>query len=105
VGAKKKFVVGVQLMPPAFVAPKLDEQSFELTIRQESSAFGLVQNLERELQENKQQFIAFIRRFAGEDGPELHWHLTADSPEVAEVVQEVAVFEKAAVNQPGSKEQ
>ena len=40
--------------------------------------------------------IGFVRRFSGDHGPELHWHLTADTEEVAQVIREIAVLEEVA---------
>lgn len=92
VGARTVFLLGLMVVPPAFARPKLNDSRFELAIKQESGAFGLVQSLENALREK--QFIGFVRKFPGEDGPVIHWHLTADTEEVAQVVQEVAVLDE-----------
>jgi hypothetical protein len=92
VGAKTHFTLKLQLVLPAFATPKLDDTEFELIIRQESPVFGMVQNLGDKLRDT--QFIGFLRKFPGDEGPVIHWHLTADTAEVAEVVHEAAVLEE-----------
>jgi hypothetical protein len=44
-------------------------------------------------------FIGFVRKFAGPQGAEIHWHLTSDTAEVAKVIQEIAVLEEVAGQQ------
>ena len=92
VGAKTTYVLKLQLVPPAFAKPKLDDTEFELSIKQDSPVFGMVQNLGDKLR--GMQFIGFMRKFPGEDGPVVRWHLTADTNEVAEVVHEAAVLDE-----------
>lgn len=92
VGARTVFLLGLLVVPPAFTKPKLEDSRFELAIKQDSAAFGLVQSLENALREK--QFIGFVKKFPGEDGAVIHWHLTADTEEVAQVVQEVAVLDE-----------
>jgi hypothetical protein len=92
VGAKSTYVLNLQVVPPTFAKPKLDDTQFEISIKQDSQVFGMVQSLEEQLR--GKQFIGFIRRFPGEEGPVLHWHLTADSESVAEVVHEAAVLDE-----------
>lgn len=92
VGAKASYVLNVAVMPPPFTKPKIDEPQFELDIKQDSAVFGMVQSLDEHLREK--QFIGFIRKFPGEDGPVLHWHLTADTEDVAEVVHEASVLDE-----------
>ncbi len=92
VGAKTTYVLKLQMVPPAFAKPKLDDTQFELSIDQSSPVFGMVQNLGESMRE--MQFIGFVRKFPGEDGAVIHWHLTANTEEVAQVVHEAAVLDE-----------
>lgn len=92
VGAKTSFVLKLQLIPPPFFEPKLDDSEFEVVIKKHMSSFGIVQNLGDKLRE--MMFIGFMRKFPGEEGPVVHWHLTEDSEAVAEVVKEAAILDE-----------
>lgn len=98
VGAKTSYILGVQVGTPTLMPTKVLDQSYDLVIDKHESAFGLVQSLEQQLR--GMTFIGFIKRFAGDDGPELHWHLTADTEEVAQVIGEIAVLEEVAGQAP-----
>ncbi len=95
VGARASYSLSLSLVGAPFTRPKLDATQFDLVIRQDSPAFGLAQYLEGAVRDKRtMQFIGFIRKFPAEEGPVLHWHLTADTEEVAQVVQEVAVLDE-----------
>ena len=94
VGAKTTFVLAMQVGQPPLMPAKMEEHSIELSITPDMGAFGIVQSLEAKLRGHT--FVGFVKRFEGDDGPVLHWHLTADDPEVAQVVQEVKVLEELA---------
>jgi hypothetical protein len=94
VGAKITYHLMLQVGEPTLLPAKLRDRSLELVIHQGSQAFGIVSSLESSLR-NK-TFIVFARRFVGERGPELHWVLTADTPEVAAVIGTASLGETAA---------
>jgi len=93
-GARKSYTVVLQVGKPALLPLIFNTNTVELVVTQETGAYGVVQNLESTL--GGKVFIGFVRRFAGVDGPELHWHLAADHAEVAQIVQEIAVMEELA---------
>jgi hypothetical protein len=94
VGAKTTFVLALQVGQPPLMPSKMEERHVELSINPEMGSFGIVQNLEASLR--GKTFIGFVKRFRSDDGPVLHWHLTADNEDVAQVVHEVKVLEDLA---------
>jgi hypothetical protein len=78
--------------------PKIDDTSLELVVNNDSPAFALVRSLDSQLR--GKIFIAFVSRFQGPEGAQLHWHLTADTADVARVVQELAVLDEVAGQGP-----
>jgi hypothetical protein len=91
VGAKVTYHLTLQVGQPPLLPSKLADRSVELVIHQSSPAFGLVSSLESTLR--GKTFIGFVRRFIGPHGPELHWVLTADTPEVAAMVSTATMGE------------
>jgi hypothetical protein len=92
VGAKTTYLLTLQVGMPTLMPAKLDNGTFELSINQSASSFGIVQQLDTGLR--GLTFIGFVRKFQGDDGPAIHWHLTTDSQEVAQVIQEIAVLDE-----------
>jgi len=92
VGAKTRYVLNLQVGFPSLLPTQVTDRSFELAINQSSRSFGLVRSLDAGMR--GKTFIGFIKRFAGARGPEIHWHLTSDSAEVAHVIQEIAVLDE-----------
>ena len=94
VGAKVTYYLNLQVGRPPLVDPKWDVSSIELAIHRSTGAFGIVHSLDNTMQ--GRTFIAFVRRFAssdpGEAGPQLHWHLTADTPDVAQAIAETSAL-------------
>ncbi len=72
----------------------LVEPTIELRLAEGSQAFELVSSVENTLR--GRVFVGFVRRFRGEDGPELHWHMTADSADVHQAVSVAATFDELA---------
>ena len=93
VGAKITYHLVLQVGEPPLVSSRLTDRTLELVIHQSSPAFGIVSSLEPSLR--GRTFIAFVRRFAGAHRPELHWMLTADTPEVAALVSASTIVEAA----------
>lgn len=94
VGAKVTYYLNLQVGYPTLLPSELTERNYEIAIRKTSPSFGIVSNLDTTLQ--GRTFIAFIRRFAGPHEAEIHWHLTADDPKVAQVIANTAVLDEAA---------
>ena len=59
--------------------PRPDDGILNLTISPEAPSFSLVQS--KDLDIIGTRFIAFVRQFEGPDGPVVHWHLAADTPD------------------------
>ncbi|HVK71151.1 MAG TPA: cobalamin ABC transporter substrate-binding protein [Polyangium sp.] len=76
----------LQVVPPAFGTPAIEQTAFELVIGPAAPSYGVAQAFDMRLR--GASFIGFLRRFAGEgDEPsKLHWHLSPDTAEVAAAV-------------------
>ncbi|AUX40124.1 cobalamin ABC transporter substrate-binding protein [Sorangium cellulosum] len=96
IGEQSSYHLGIQVGYPPLATPRVADRTFELHIRPTSRAFGIAKAIDARLR--GLIFIAFIRRFAGEAGePDIHWHLSPDTAEVAAAVKEaVALGELAA---------
>ncbi len=94
VGARTSYTLILQVGMPPLLPLKFQAQTVELLITPATGAFGIVESLEASLR--GRTFTGFVRRFAGVEAPELHWHLAADNAEVAQIVQEFAVMEELA---------
>lgn len=85
------FHLVIRATAPPLAAPRVADTSFELRIRPNSPAYGLAKSFDSRLR--GLAFIAFVRRYASADGePEVHFHLSGDSPEVAAAVKEAVVL-------------
>lgn len=85
------FHLVIQATAPPLATPRVADTSFELRIRPSSAAYGLAKSFDSRLR--GLAFIAFVRRYASADGePELHFHLSGDSPEVAAAVKEAVAL-------------
>ena len=62
----------------------------EIAVRPDSPAFGVVKWLDARL--IGRTFIGFFHRFAGNDEPEVRFHLSADDPEVLAAVREASAL-------------
>lgn len=91
IGDERTYHLGVRVAPTPLATPKIPDQAFELLIRPQSRAFGIARAFDARLQ--GVTFVGFIRRFAGQDGePEVHWHLSPDTPEVVAAVKDVVAL-------------
>jgi hypothetical protein len=91
IGEQSTYHLGIQVGYPPLTTPRAPDRAFELHIRPQSRAFGVAKAIDARLR--GLTFIAFIRRFAGEAGePEIHWHLSPDTAEVAAAVKEAVVL-------------
>jgi hypothetical protein len=90
-GEEQRYRLGVQVGQPTLAKARIDDRTFELVIRSDSRAFAVARAFDTRLR--GMTFVAFITRFAGPDGePEVHWHLSADTREVADAVKEAVAL-------------
>jgi hypothetical protein len=90
-GEQQTYHLGVQVGVPTLTEAKVQDRTFELSISSTSGAFGIARSLDNALR--GKTFVGFVRRYAGEDGEMvLHWHLAADTAEVAAAVKEAVVL-------------
>ena len=96
IGDESTYHLGVQVLPPVLVPdPKIKDTKLELVIRPTSPAHGIAKALDQRMQ--NVTFIGFVHRYASLDGTEteLHWHLSPDTPEVADAVKEAVALAEA----------
>lgn len=72
----------------------LPEGSVELLVGPKDLAFGIVKSFDADLV--GRSFIGFFRWFATPEEPRLHWHLSADTQDVAAAVRESLATEEPA---------
>jgi hypothetical protein len=89
----KRVHVGVEVAQPTLAKPRIEEKSFELSLGSGSSV--LPAGFESRLR--GRTFIGFVRRYATDEGESVvHWHLSANSPEVAAAVKEAVALQEFA---------
>lgn len=89
----KRVHVGVEVASPTLAKPRIEEKSFELSLGAGSSV--LPAGFESRLR--GKTFIGFVRRYASDDGePIVHWHLSANAPEVASAVKDAVALQEFA---------
>lgn len=81
-GESAQIHLTLRVEPTPLLRRGIDGPFVELLVTEATEAFGLVTTYESALR--GRTFIGFVKRFAGTDGPALHWHLTADAPDVAQ---------------------
>ncbi|HEY4118844.1 MAG TPA: cobalamin ABC transporter substrate-binding protein, partial [Byssovorax sp.] len=85
VGDAKRFRLGVRVATPTLGKSKVEERDFELEVSAGNPLLGA--GFEQRVRGKK--FIGFIHRYADDMGEStVHFHLSADTPEVARAVQE-----------------
>ena len=91
VGEESRYRLNVQVGVPTLAKPKIEDRSFELLIRPNSRAYAIARAFDARLR--GMTFVGFVTRFAAQDGePEIHWHLSADTREVADAVKEAVAL-------------
>lgn len=91
VGEQKTYHLGIQVGVPTLAKAKVDDRTFELSIKPSSGAFGIARAFDARLR--GQTFVGFIKRFSTEEGDvEVHWHLSADTAQVVEAVKEAVAL-------------
>jgi hypothetical protein len=93
VGDDVTYHLGIQVGVPTLTKAKVDDRSFELSIRKTGRAFPIAKAFDSRLR--GLTFIGFLRRFAGPDGePVLHWHLAPDTADVAAAIKEAMALQE-----------
>ncbi|HVY44690.1 MAG TPA: cobalamin ABC transporter substrate-binding protein, partial [Minicystis sp.] len=96
IGETKRYRLGVQVATPALAKPKLEDKTFELAL---GGTPVLAAGFEARLR--GRTFVGFIHRYTGDDGePAVHWHLSADAPDVVEAVKEAVALQEFARQSP-----
>ena len=91
VGDDSMVHLGILVGDPPLRTPTIPDQRFELLIRPSGRAFGIARAFDARLQ--GLIFVGFLKRFAGPDGePEIHWHLSADTPEMVAAVKDAVAL-------------
>lgn len=97
VGDDTTYHLGVQVGVPTLTKPRIEDRSFELVIRPGGRSYGVAKAFDARLR--GMTFVGFIGRFATADGePEIHWHLSADTAEVAAAVKEAVALGEVSGN-------
>ena len=84
-GEHSRYILSVRVEPNALVSRHFVVDTLDLTIQDSNPSYELVSSYENTVR--GRTFIAFLRRFQGPEGPVVHWHLTADAPDVVQAVQ------------------
>ena len=92
-GETHTYHLGIQVGVPTLVAAKVPDRTFELSIKSTNDSFGIAKSLDDRLR--GRTFVGFVKRFSNDDGdPELHWHLSPDTAEVAAAVKEAVALKE-----------
>jgi hypothetical protein len=90
-GEQQTYHLGLQVGVPTLTEAKVQDRSFELSIKPSGAAFGIARSLDAALR--GKTFVGFIKRYGAEDGEMvLHWHLAADTADVAAAVKEAVLI-------------
>jgi hypothetical protein len=91
VGDQKTYHLGIQVGVPTLAEAKVQDRTFELSIKPSSGAYGIAKAFDARLR--GQTFVGFIKRFSSEDGEvEVHWHLSPDTAEVVAAIKEAVAL-------------
>jgi hypothetical protein len=91
VGDRQTYHIGIQVGVPTLTEAKVTDRTFELSVKSTSGAFGIVKSFDNRLK--GQTFVGFLKRYTNDDGDQVvHWHLSADTAEVAAAVKEAVVL-------------
>lgn len=95
VGEAITYHLGIQVGYPALTEPRIPQRTFELRIGPDSPGYAVAKAFDTRL--SGMTFVGFIKEFVGEDGqPEIHWHLSPDTAEVAAAVREAVALQEMA---------
>jgi hypothetical protein len=93
IGEVKRVHVGVDVATPTLAKPRVEERSFELSLGSGSSV--LPAGFESRLR--GRTFVGFVRRYTNEEGePVVHWHLSANTPDVVAAVKDAVALQEFA---------
>ena len=91
VGDEITYHLGIEVITAPLAHPKIQDQRFELLIRPTGRASATVKAFDARLRGTT--FVAFLSRFASaETDSEIHWHLSADAPDVIAAVKDAVVL-------------
>ncbi len=89
----KRVHVGVDVASPTLAKARTEDKTFELSLGAGSSV--LPSGFESRLR--GKTFVGFVRRYTSDDGePVVHWHLSANSPEVVAAVKDAVALQEFA---------
>jgi hypothetical protein len=90
-GERQTYHLGIQVGVPTLAAARVNDRTFELSIRPQSGAFGIARSFDARLR--GQTFVGFIKRYGSDDGEvQVHWHLAPDTAEVVAAVKEAVAL-------------
>src|SRR5208282_5530381 len=90
-GDQQTYHLGIQVGVPPLAEAKVPDRTFDLSIKQSSSAFGIAKSFDARLR--GQTFVGFLKRYGSDDGDTVvHWHLAPDTAEVVAAVKEAVVL-------------
>jgi hypothetical protein len=90
-GEHQTYHLGIQVGVPTLTEARVQDRSFELSIKPTSGAFGIARSFDARLR--GQTFVGFIKRYGSEEGEvQVHWHLAPDTAEVVAAVKEAVAL-------------
>jgi hypothetical protein len=91
IGEQQTYHLNIQVGVPTLTEAKVQDRSFELSIKPSSGAFGIAKAFDARLR--GRTFVGFVKRYASEEGEiEVHWHLSPDTAEVVQAVKEAVAL-------------
>ncbi|MBI5531357.1 MAG: hypothetical protein HY898_01490 [Deltaproteobacteria bacterium] len=78
--------------------PRPSDTAFDLQIPQSNPFFQVMAAMGQQIVQRT--FVAYLKRFSGPIGPELHWFMTSESPEVIQAVREVHLLMEVRASNP-----
>ncbi|MBM4374052.1 MAG: hypothetical protein FJ095_03130 [Deltaproteobacteria bacterium] len=84
-GERTRYMLTVKVVPPTLKRRGLDGDVLELRVEESAPAYATLSTYESAFRGAR--LMLYARRFSGESGPVLHWHLGVDSAEVATAIQ------------------
>jgi hypothetical protein len=91
IGDAKRFHLGVRVTGAPAGLPRLEAKEFDLRVSDGNALLGA--GFEQRLRGHT--FIGFMHRYSNEEGdPVVHFHLSANTPEIAHAVQEALALQE-----------
>jgi hypothetical protein len=70
--------------------PRSTEAEFDLQVAPSNPFFQVMAAMGQQVVQRT--FIAFLKRFSGSNGPELHWYMASESPELINAIHEARLL-------------